>query len=140
LGHGTAGGTSLGGTVGGGSVGVSVASVGNGTATGVDVGRGRSRLVADGRTIGTVRDMPSGTRVCTATGRGGAGDHLSPVGPIEVPCTGAAPMPPAPPGVGADGWAWLPPTIQPTVTTRGRPSATMPRNMDFGDSLTPEHR
>jgi hypothetical protein len=62
------------------------------------------------------------------------------MGAMEVPLSGAVPMPPAPPGLGAVGGTWLPTSIQPVITVNGRPSATMPRNMDVGDSLTPEHR
>lgn len=52
---------------------------------------------------------------------------------------GAAPIPPAPAGAATAGGGVRAgsASVQPTVTANGKPSATMPKKMDLGESRTP---
>lgn len=107
----------------------------------VDAGRSDADADTRGPVDEPVRRRDTG--LSTVVGRRVAGVQVLPVAAGDAALLGAAPIPVATPGAGTGGdvvVAGAPPTDQPTVMANGSPKATMPRNMDLGESLTPEHR
>jgi hypothetical protein len=82
---------------------------------------------------------PRGIADASADALAGCDANSTAVTGREVdPRAGAAPRPPAPIGpVAVDGFVIGAPSVQPTVTAKGRPRATMPKKMDLGESRTP---
>ncbi|GGQ42437.1 hypothetical protein GCM10010166_08040 [Couchioplanes caeruleus subsp. azureus] len=115
--------------------------MGVGTGGSVSVGPGEPEAAADGTAeLGaTLVGALGATDSTTDTGWGARGTHVVPAPDAgEAACTGAVPKPPAPPGAVADGGAASGvPSVQPRATENGRPSATMPKKTDLGESRTP---
>lgn len=114
-------------------------AVGVGTGGRVSDGTGVPESTADGdAALGAGLAGPPGTEDSTATGFGARGDQstIDSVA-VVVALGGAAPIPPAPPGALTGGGAGTgEPIIQPTVSAKGRPRATMPKNRGLGDNRT----
>jgi hypothetical protein len=73
-----------------------------------------------------------------APGRGGWDEYWTgATGCDVVTCSGAAPMPPAPPGaLATGGFSAGVPSSQPMVKAKGSPKATMPKKTYLGLSRT----
>ncbi|OJF09977.1 hypothetical protein [Couchioplanes caeruleus] len=113
--------------------------VGVGTGGSVSVGTGDPDDDGTAELAATPGGALGATDCTTDTGSGARGTHVVPDPDAGVVAfTGAVPKPPAPPGAFADGGAASGvPRVQPTATENGRPSATMPKKTDLGDSRTP---
>jgi hypothetical protein len=118
--------------------------VGVGTGGSVSVGGGGWDAVVLGAGAAETGAALAGTALSTTSD--GAVDGLLEVDEYSTVVTGrdvdarsgAAPMPPAPPGaLAAGGLATGVPSVQPTVTANGRPRESMPKKMDLGESRTP---
>ena len=91
-------------------------------------------VVIDGALVaGVAGDVAAG-----APGRGGWDEYRAGVTGWDVTIrSGAAPMPPAPPGaLATGGCAAGVLSSHPVVTARGSPKATMPKNTYLGESRT----
>jgi hypothetical protein len=117
---------------------VLVAAVGVGTGGSVSVGSGSGSsgppAGSDRRAAGdavAVDDRPDQAREVR-------GEYSAPVSDAEVDGRGGAvPIAPAPAGAAAGGGGGAAPgsaKLQPAVTAKGRPRATMPRKSGFGES------
>ena len=114
-------------------------AVGVGTGGRVSDGTGVPESAADGAAaLGSVLAGAPDPDDSTTTGLGARADQstIDSVA-VVVALGGAAPIPPAPPGALTGGGAGAGvPSIQPTVSAKGRPRATMPKKMGLGDSRT----
>jgi len=118
--------------------------VGVGTGGNVSVGSGGSDagvLVVGATEVGVALAGPAlggSAGGAVVSGTGGGANSTTVTGRDVDARAGAAPMLPAPPGALADrGVGTGVPSVQPTVTAKGRPRATMPKKMDLGESRTP---
>jgi hypothetical protein len=118
-------------------------SVGVGTGGMSSTGGGADAVVVAGAGAvvinGAVEPAGAVGRVDTgAPGRGGWEEYWTGVtGWDGSTCSGAEPMPPAPPGaLATGGFSAGVPSSQPTVTAKGSPRATMPKKMYLGLSRT----
>ena len=108
-----------------------IVSTGGGEDEAEPVGEGATEI-GDAVAAGVAGDVD-----VAPPGRGGLAEYWTGVTGRDVTRgSGAAPMPPAPPGALATGGFSGVPSSHPIVTAKGSPNATMPKNTYLGESRT----